>query len=147
MQEEFKKFRPAPEYPVYPPYHEGAYLEDYFSDWFYSNNIETERKYIPVSWTTCYIDKKTEGLQESLDKLDRNGKYFTVSQYDDGISETLPPDTLQFNAGGNSGGIPIPLICSQMPIPAIDHKNKTILASFVGSMTHPIRHEMHKATK
>lgn len=145
MQEEFKKFRPSPEYPVYPPYHTGAYLEDYFCNWFYENKVDAERQYIPVSWTTCYIDKKTEGLQELLDKLDPNGKYFTVCQYDDGILNRLPPNTIQFNAGGRSGGIPIPLICSPIPsLPNIDPENKSITASFVGSFTHPIRGSMYE---
>ncbi len=147
MQEKFKKFRPPPEYPVYPPYHTGAYLEDYFCNWFYENKVDVERQYIPVSWTTCYIDKKTEGLQELLDKLDPNDKYFTVCQYDDGILNRLPPDTLQFNAGGNSGGIPIPLICSQMPPVETKDVEKTILASFVGSATHPVRDEMYQTLR
>ena len=138
----FETYRPAPKYPVYPPYHTGRYLEDFFCDWYYSNDIKTDRVFIPVSWTTCYIDKKTEGLQDALDKLDPSKKYFTVSQYDDGICQTLPPDTLQFNAGGNSGGIPIPLVCSKLPVIA-GPLDKDIFASFVGSMTHPVRHEMY----
>jgi hypothetical protein len=40
----FSNFRPSPKYPVYPPYHEGLYLEDYFFEWFIKNNIETWNK-------------------------------------------------------------------------------------------------------
>ena len=135
----FSDYRPVPTYPVYPPYHQGLYLEDYFFDWFTKNNIESERLYIPVFWTTCYIENKTNGLQDILSKLNPNLKYFTVAQHDDAIQEILPPDTISFNAGGNGGGIPIPLICS--PIPEIYKKNveRDIFCSFVGSITHPIR--------
>ena len=143
MQQELEKFRSLPEYPVYPPYHKGLYLEDYFCDWFYRNDIQTERKYIPVSWTTCYVDKKTNGLQEALNKLNVEDKYFTVSQYDDGDLEKLPPNTLHFSAGGNAGGIPIPLICSPLPhMPSTESKD--MLCSFVGSATHPIRIRMYE---
>lgn len=142
MWEKFKQFRPKPLYPTYPPYHQGLYLEDYFCDWFHNNNIETERKYIPVSWTTCYLDKKTNGLQEVLDGLNPDDKYFTVSQFDDGILEKLPPDTIHFSAGGNAGGVPIPLICSPLPLTPKDEE-RDILCSFVGSATHPIRIHMY----
>lgn len=138
----FKEYRPSPEYPTYPPYHAGFYLEDYFYEWYYKNNITTERILIPVSWTTCYIDKKTNGLQELLDKLDNSKKYFTICQYDDGIKERLPKDTLQFNAGGNSGGIPIPLVCSKIPNSDIEKyksQSRDLLCSFSGSITHQIR--------
>jgi len=142
----FEKYRPSPQYPIYPPYHSGLYLEDYFYDWYYNNNIITDRILIPVSWTTCYIDNKIDGLQEKLNELDKSKKYFTVCQFDDGIKEILPPDTLQFNAGGNSGGIPIPLVCSKIPQNDIDKYKSTrkdILCSFCGSITHPIRSVMY----
>lgn len=144
--DEFNEFRPIPEYPTYPPYHSGLYMEDYFYNWYYTNNIESERILIPVSWTTCYIDKKTNGLQEKLNALDKSKKYFTICQYDDGIKETLPPDTIQFNAGGNSGGIPIPLVCSKIPNEDIERykvDEKDILCSFSGSLTHPIRRSLY----
>jgi len=135
----FSNYRPSPSYPTYPPYHQGLYLEDYFFKWFVENNIETERFYIPVFWTTCYVENTYHGLQDVLKTLDPSLKYFTVAQHDDAIREVLPPDTISFNAGGNGGGIPIPLICS--PIPEVYKKNlvRDIFCSFVGSITHPIR--------
>ena len=53
-------------------------------------------------------------IQNFLNSLDPNRKYFTVSQHDDAPREFLPPDTISFSAGGNRGNIPIPLICSRM---------------------------------
>lgn len=144
------KFRPKPQYPVYPPYHTGDYLEDYFFNRFEKENPLTERDYIGISWTTLYCDNKREGLQQFLNSLPKDRKYFTVSQHDDAPQELLPPDTICFSAGGNIQGsniIPIPLICSKLPIEFIDTHKRELLASFVGSATHPIRIKMANACK
>lgn len=147
MDELFRDFRPNYISHPYPPYHTGEYLEEYFFN-RYNRSLEGRRKYIPVCWTSCYIEGRTEGLQERLDRLDRLSSYFVVSQHDDAIKETLPPDTIHFNAGGNilkDNNIPIPLICSEMPIEHY-HKNKErdILASFIGSNTHRIRGKLYE---
>jgi len=141
LNDYFKEFRPEPTYPVYPPYHTGKYLEDYFYEYFNNNRPDKEVFFIPVSWTTCYIQNSNLSLlQEKLLSLDKSKSYFTVSQHDDAIKEYLPPNTKKFCAGGNAGGIPLPLICSPIPN-AEDYKQteKTIFCSFVGSITHPIR--------
>ena len=145
-----KQFRPIPEYPVYPPYHKGEYLEDYFFTRFNKENPDISRNYIGISWTTLYCDNKRQGLQEYLNNLPRDKKYFTVSQHDDAPIENLPPDTICFSAGGNIRGnniTPIPLICSKIPIELSENISKKILASFVGSATHPIRIKMAEACK
>lgn len=140
----FSNFRPNPKYPTYPPYHEGLYLEDYFFDYFTNNNIQSDRYYIPVFWTTCYVDNCFSGLQELINTLDPNLKYFTVAQHDDAIRERLPLDTISFNAGGNGGGIPIPLVCSPIKDEVKPKLEKDIFCSFVGSITHPIRNAMYQ---
>jgi hypothetical protein len=136
--------RPNPQYPTYPPYHQGEYLEDYFYSQFVTNKPQVMRNYIGVSWTTLYCDNKDQNLQLFLDSLDPNEKYFTVMQHDDAPKHRLPKDTLCFSAGGNVRGeniIPIPLICSSLPY-IKKNEEKTLLASFVGSLTHPIRNDM-----
>ena len=136
--------RPNPQYPTYPPYHQGEYLEDYFYSQFVTNKPQSLRNYIGVSWTTLYCDNKDQNLQLFLDSLDPNEKYFTVMQHDDAPKHRLPKDTLCFSAGGNVRGeniIPIPLICSSLPY-IKKNEEKTLLASFVGSLTHPIRNDM-----
>ena len=140
----FSDYRPSPSYPTYPPYHEGLYLEDYFFKWFVENNIKTERFYIPVFWTTCYVENTYFGLQDILKTLDPSLKYFTVAQHDDAIRERLPIDTISFNAGGNGGGIPIPLVCSPIKDEIKPDLEKDIFCSFVGSITHPIRNMMYQ---
>jgi hypothetical protein len=146
--------RPASISPTYPPYHIGEYLEEYFFRRWNEENIQTDREYIDVFWTNNFCNSMFAGqqyknIQEELDEqLNSNGKYFTVSQFDDGPFEKFPEDTLIFSAGGNREGdniIPIPLICSSIPKELIPKKEKTILASFVGSRnTHPIRMDMCK---
>lgn len=138
-------FRPLPNYSVYPPYHVGYYLEDYFYNKFLLNEPIVERHYIALSWTTLYCENKIDGIQSFLNSLDPKQKYFTVSQHDDAPKHILPPDTLCFAAGGNVSGnniIPIPLICSELPSNLIKPKDKIYIASFVGSNTHPIRMKM-----
>jgi len=144
--------RPASISPTYPPYHNGEYIEEYFFKRWNEENIQTDRQYIDVFWTnnfcnSMFAGQQYENVQEQLDSvLSSNGKYFTVSQFDDGPFEKFPEDTLIFSAGGNREGdniIPIPLICGSIPKELIPNKEKTILASFVGSRnTHPIRMDM-----
>ena len=144
--------RPASISPTYPPYHTGEYLEEYFFRRWNEENIQSDREYIDVFWTnnfcnSMFAGQQYENVQEQLDSvLSLDGKYFTVSQFDDGPFEKFPEDTLIFSAGGNREGdniIPIPLICGSIPKELIPNKEKTILASFVGSRnTHPIRMDM-----
>lgn len=142
----FNEYRPSPTYPAYPPYHMGDYLEDYFYKRFINNYSINHIYYLPISWTTIYIQSLTNGLQEKLDSLDKSKTYFVVCQHDDAPKENLPPNCLIFAAGGNVKNkqtIPIPLICS--PIPNnIKNKSykKQYIASFVGSITHHIRQQL-----
>lgn len=141
--EDFARFRPAYSNVSYPPYHKGLYLEEFFYQQFINTDQTFDRVYIPVFWTACYLQNQANGVQKLLDSLDPKYKYFTVSQHDDAVIEKLPEDTKHFNAGGNKGGIPIPLVCSAIPNQETV-KQKTILCSFVGSSTHPIRTKMVK---
>lgn len=138
------RFRPDPQYPVYPPYHKGLYLEDYFYSRFL-NEPEMDRSYIGVSWTTLYCDNRTEGLQAFLDSLPP-GKYFTVCQHDDGPRERLPNDTLVFSCSQSTPKpkyIQIPVVASS--IGKREDRPRDLFASFVGSYTHKIRREMVKS--
>lgn len=144
--------RPSSLTPNYPFYHNGHYLEEYF---FHNRKrSDLTRTYIDAFWTNLYSNRSFADvhgvdIQSELDRLDRKGSYFTVCQNDDGILESLPPDTLKFCAGGNKiddNTIPIPLIAA--PILGIDlSRDKDILASFVGSNTHPLRAEMYKTLR
>lgn len=140
LYKRFEKFRQVPKWPIYPPYHSGDYLEEYFIKYFESNNVETKKYFIPVAWSSCYINSKDavqQELQSILDSLDQSVEYFTVSTHDDAPRERLPKNTVSFSAGGNKGNIPIPLVVSKIPF--VKPQQKKYLASFVGSLTHPLR--------
>ena len=145
-------FRPESISPKYPPYHKNLYLEEYFYKRWNDENIKSDRKYIDIFWTNNFCNASFAGqpyynIQKELDEiLLSDEKYFTVSQFDDGPFEKFPKNTLIFSAGGNREGegvVPIPLICDPIPKEIIPKKEKTIFASFVGSVnTHPIRGDM-----
>jgi len=112
-------------------------MEEYFYDFYKKNKKmfdKTGRTLIPIFWTNLYINQFPNNIiQTHVDNLPA-GKYFTVCQYDDGIQENLPEDTINFVAGGNKPGLPIPLICS--PIPEeykTPNTKKDIFCSFVGT--------------
>lgn len=139
---DFKNLRPPANYPVYPPYHVGDYLEEYFYKFYLKNKIKFDKTgytLIPIFWTNVYITNINNHLiQYYLDNLPP-GNYFTVSQHDDAVKEKLPEGTLSFEAGGNGNGIPIPLICSPLSEETVASVDKEILCSFVGALTHNIR--------
>jgi len=147
---DFKNVRPEWHLPPYPPYHKGHYLEEYFLNKYIEEKKmwdDIGRTLIPIYWTTCYL--QGINVQPYIDALPRDRKYFTVSQHDDAIKEKLPEDTICFCAGGNSGGVPIPLICS--PIPGIKHMDdptdRDFICTFIGSLTHPVRQKMYDILK
>lgn len=125
--------------PPYPPYHEGYDLESYFINFYFKNKKQIDStgwNFLPIKWTYIYNHRPdlAQNLQIDLDNLDPNQKYFTVSQHDDAPYHKLPPNTINFSAGGNQPNtIPIPLICS--PIKGVRKTEKDIFCSFVGSVT------------
>jgi hypothetical protein len=136
MEINFKNLRIKAEYPAYPPYHSGPYLEEFFYDYYKKNKSKfdsTGYTLIPIFWTNVYITNINRNLiQPYLDCLPA-GKYFTVSQHDDAVAENLPLNTKSFCAGGRNGGIPIPLICSTMSHKPLSAE-KDIFCSFVGTL-------------
>lgn len=143
----FKHLRPPANYPVYPPYHKGLYLEEYFYNFYKANKTSFDKTgytLIPIFWTNIYNTNLNRHLiQPYLDVLPA-GKYFTVSQHDDAVTERLPEGTISFEAGGNKNGIPIPLICSQINKSNGPDLYRQILCSFVGSInTNPLRETIY----
>lgn len=140
--------RPVPTYPVYPPYHVGDYIEDHFYKKFIEEKPSLARDYIAISWTTLYCQNQDPGIQDFLNSLDKSKKYFTVCQHDDAPKHSLPPNTLIFSLSQshrnpkNLNPIPIPATCSRIPLPEFP-QDRDIFASFVGSITHPIRMELY----
>ena len=153
-----KIFRPKPMYPTYPPYHEGLYIEDYFFDYFVKNNINTDRIYLPIFWTSCYNNEwhakiKSPDIQSYLNTLDPDLKYFTICQHERAPEEILPKNTIVFSASGkihqnnkSNNHVSVPLLCSKIKKPNKDRK-RDIFCSFVGANTHQIRVKLSEKLK
>lgn len=140
----------------YPP-HNLMVFEEYFYKRYIEDKPFTSRTYLPIQWTSCYLarncKKDSDGvyiglidIQNFLDALPRDKKYFTIVQYDDGILNDLSGFDIYKFASGGIGDYPIPLIC--MPYKKIN-KDRDIFASFVGTIKgrHPVREKMYFNTK
>ncbi len=131
-----------------------------FEEWFFENvkDIPGDRVYLPVFWCSFSVNndygkgRKMADLQAFIDGLDRSKKYFTITQYDDGpLVDFKDLDIKVFGSGGGRIDCPIPLVCMPHPYSG-QHGTYTgrikkpserhYLASFVGSITHPIRQRM-----
>jgi len=145
MTIDFKDLRPPANYPAYPPYHTGDYLEEFFYKFYKLHKQDFDKTgyiLIPILWTNTYLRNiPTNDIQGYIDYLPTNTRYFTVSQFDDGIKEILPLDTVNFVAGGNMDGIPIPLICSPIPQQLLTETPKDIFCSFVGTYVNSERYK------
>jgi Exostosin family len=139
---------------VYPPYN-NMIFEEYFYNYYISNNINIENyEYLPIFWTSFYMSKDygridMNDLQIYLNQLPRNKKYFTIIQYDDGILQNIDNlDIFIFGQGGKLTkndlkkiGYPIPLNC----LPSnFTKKERNIKCSFIGVINgrHSIREKL-----
>jgi hypothetical protein len=139
---------------IYPPLLEGDLFEMYFYNYIKNSRQCLNRTYINATWTNLYcnslfknIEFECVKLQQELDSLPRDGKYFTVVQFDEGVKyHKLPPDTIVF--GCCDGDVPIPLTYNNKFIDSIDSKkwlDKTILCSFIGGHTHSLRKTVYNS--
>lgn len=136
---------------AYPPHQTSPQLEDQAEMFFMKNaqNIQTDLVYCPIKWTAYHIQhdygKERVKLQQYVNSLPKNQKYFTVVQYDDGLLVDFP-ECVVFSAGGKPhNSIPIPLVCDRH---IRRNLPKKYTASFMGNVkTHPIREKMVEALK
>ena len=123
-------------------------MEEFMYEYITTHEIDTEYVYIPVFWTNLqnhpgFVREKYDALlQHVLKDFPPNTKFMTIVQHDDGPKLTLPKKTLVF--GACTGSIQLPLIYEDrsdrlLKTPRV-HKDQ--LASFVGTVTHPIRQDM-----
>ena len=143
---------------IYPP-HNNMIFEEYFYNYMMNNDVITERIYVPILWTNLYISRNygasdMSDIQNFLNSLDKNKKYFTVLQYADGILQDLKDLDIQVFCGGGGGqkivkdknlGYPISLITQ--PNPNINlNRTRDILCSFIGVIRgrHTIREKIAK---
>jgi SAM-dependent methyltransferase len=131
-------------------YPEGNKLpfEQYFYKYFQDERPQTLRTYLPIFWTSYYVNNQYGGdkqalsmLREYINTLDKSVKYFTLVQYDDGILNDISGlDVLVYASGCiKAGYYPTPLLCQPLNSSPFQFVNKEILLSFIGAKTHPIR--------
>jgi len=119
------------------------------------NEIETDLVYLPIFWTNL---QNHPGFAQSRAKYDivlnqvlqtfpKTTRFFTIVQHDDGPQLQLPKDTVIF--GACTGTIPLPLIYEDKTnrLALLERKEPDIFASFVGSLTHPVRQRMASAVE
>lgn len=129
------------------------YPSDNFPDfeyWFKQNITEAElsywdRVYLPILFTS-YFKRNQYGknaaaiglLQDFVDTLPADKKYFCIVQYDDGVLiDWKGKDVKVFSMSGR-GDIPIPLVCQPHKF-SFTEEDRDVQVSFVGRMTDPIR--------
>lgn len=140
---------------VYPPFKKGLYMEEYFLNHMATTNKTTDkdgRLFIPALWTNFQIEswfpQRKDAMQRTLDKwISENPNkagYFIVIQHDDGPMLRLPPGTKIY--GACFGQVYLPLIYQDIDNKLENlaqnkktFKNRPILCSFVGSVTHNVR--------
>lgn len=134
------------------PLHQGNLcLDERAAIWFNGKNVNTERVYVPVPWYSYQISAKyakdlkmMNALKEWVSRLPANKKYWTVTQYADGVmgyGKFFPFNNWRIFGAGGCGTDAIPLTVDKHPYSG---EKKKILCSFVGSFnTHPIRYLMN----
>jgi len=155
-----KQFRPATSQ-VYPPFKHGRYMEEYAYEYFIhcAVTLQTDHVYIPVFWTNLQNHPAFSQMKHRYQTLLNNAidseerlagqklTYFTIVQHDDGPLLALPPNTIVF--GACTGTVPLPLIYEDTRETLLKElrAEKAYIASFIGSITHPIRSDMCDAIK
>lgn len=138
-----EKFQPKHPF-KYPSDNEIEYERWYFENYDYQ---EAEREYLPIFWTGYYCKHKfgqhkpaMVDLQKFLNTLDRSKKYYTIVQYDGGIQNDISHLDIQvFSMSGGRTDYPLPLISQAHSYSLHIIGQRSIIANFIGKVTHPIR--------
>lgn len=122
-----------------------------FERW-YLNNFTTadqrDRIYLPIQWTALYCNNGygnapiLHTIQKYIDSLDKTKKYYTIIQYDDGILNDISKLDIKVMAMSTKSDFSLPLLCTPHKFNFPTNQKKDIYASFVGSLTHPMRSQI-----
>lgn len=123
-----------------------------FEEWYGQQDLPvTQREYLKVYWTSYLVNNNwgedkaaVERLQQFVDELPRDKKYYTIFQFDNGCCVDFKDlDIVTFGMSwrleSQKPTYVIPLI--GQPYKKI-HAQKKHKANFIGNMTHPIRNEI-----
>lgn len=141
----------------YPPFKNGLYLEEYFDKYWQSQNFPQKDRfiYLDVYWHNLFhkhgpniINSLKDWVYRICEKAKYDNKIiFTIYQWDDLFMDGHKPDNLLIFTIGNYLDIPLPLIVEDRSyklqhLPKIHYKDKKILCSFTGTITHSVREKM-----
>lgn len=107
-----------------------------------------DREYLRIFWTGYLVranfgqdSRKIADLQDFINNLDKNKKYWTIIQYDSGpVVDFGGIDIKVFGMSGPKIDYPIPLLCPAHEFNFITKRDYK--ANFIGRDTHPIRTEL-----
>ena len=144
---------------VYPPFKDGLYIEEYFDR--YWRGLEFPGKenviYLDVYWHNVFhlnggLKKVMAVMRPAIELLCHRAacegkRIFTVCQWDDLFMEGKKPPNLMVFSVGNTYTVPLPLLVEDRHYTLqrqkrIPFDEKTLLCSFVGSATHPVRNRV-----
>lgn len=119
--------------------------DEIFEQWLTHNCDHPD--YLPINWCGYFVNNNygkaripMQNLQRFVNGLDKNKKWWTVTQYDLGILTDISGLNIKvFGSGGGRIDFPIPLICKPH---GRQENERTIFANFIGSITHPLRKEI-----
>lgn len=131
----------------YPPFMTGKTIEEYILCRILKEKPAINFVYVPVLWTNLIWKSAREikGIHERYSKFihqlvrsNPRKRLVTVCQNDDGPIFPVPEHTVVF--GGSTGHVPLPLIYEDKTdylenLPRKEFKDKSLLCSFVGSLT------------
>lgn len=146
---------------VYPPFKNGKYMEEYFDEYWKNQTFAEKERfvYLDIYWLNVFfangMDPKrviphiTDYIIDICRRAkDANKIVFTLCQWDDGIcmGDQKPENLIVFSIG-QSVDVPLPLIIEDRNrtlrnISKTVLHERTILASFIGTCTHPLRNRM-----
>ncbi len=111
------------------------------------------REYLPIFFCAYQVNNgygsdrvAMDKLQDFIDTLPNEKRYWTCSQYDDGVGiDWEGKDVIEFNMSKKGEGkYPMPLICQPHPYKFPESVPKKYFASFIGNRTHPLRNDLEK---
>lgn len=144
---------------VYPPFKNGLYIEEYFDKYWTGLDFPGKDAvvYLDVYWHNVFhlngglvkvMSVMRKNIEAVCERAAREGKrVFTVCQWDDLFMEGKKPNNLTVFSVGNTFTVPLPLMVEDRRYTLqrqarIPFDKKTLLCSFVGSATHPVRHRV-----
>lgn len=129
----------------YPPDNRPGF-EEWFLDNYDPSRNKHDRIFLPILTTELnkiYIRNRRYRMlvDEYFKKLDKSKRYAILVQHDDGVLFNMHGLDVQIFGMGCKGDVQLPLVCQPHKY-EFKETGRPIFASFIGSITHPIRQKL-----